>query len=63
MDQNRMKQQENQHQSEVHIKEGDSVFFRLQPYKQYTLKQKKNQKLALKFIGPPRYFTRLKGGL
>jgi hypothetical protein len=25
---------------------------RLQPYKQYTLKQKKNKKLSLKFCGP-----------
>ena len=60
MAQNRMKQQTNQHQSERHIKEGDWVFLRLQPYKQSTLKQNKNRKLALKFIGLPRYFTRLK---
>ena len=60
MAQNRMKQPTNQHRSERHIKEGDWVFLRLQPYKQSTLEQKKNRKVALKFIGPPRYFTRLK---
>ena len=60
MDQNRMKQQANKHRSERHIKEGDWVFLRLQPYKQSTLQQKKNLKLALKLIGQPRYFTRLK---
>ena len=52
MAQNRMKQQSNQHQSGRRIKEGDCVFLRLQRYKQSTLEQKKNQKLALKFIGP-----------
>ena len=60
MAQNTMKQQANKHRSERHIKEGDWVFFRLQPYKQSTLEQKKNRKLSLIFIGPPRYFTRLK---
>jgi hypothetical protein len=42
MAQNGMKQQEDQHRSERQFEEGDWVFFRLQPYKQSTLKQKKN---------------------
>ena len=54
MAQNRIKQQANKYQSEIHIKEGDWVFLRLQPYKQSTLEQKKNWKLALNFIGLPR---------
>ena len=60
MAENRIKQQANKYQSERHIKEGDWVFLRLQPYKQSTLQQNKNQKMALKFIGPPRNFTILK---
>jgi hypothetical protein len=42
MAQNKMKKQADQHRSERKIKEVDWVFFRLQPYKQSTLKQKKN---------------------
>ena len=52
MAQNRMKQQENKRRSERHIKEGDWVFLRLRPYKQCTLKQNKNNKLAPKFYVP-----------
>jgi hypothetical protein len=43
MAQNRMKQQADQHRSERQFEEGDWVFLRLQPYKQSTLKQKKNK--------------------
>jgi hypothetical protein len=49
---NGMKQQENQNQSKRQFEGGDWVFFRLQYYKQSTLKQKKNQKLAPKFYRP-----------
>ena len=36
---NKMKQQAYQHHSERSFEEGDWVFFRLQPYKQMSLKQ------------------------
>jgi hypothetical protein len=38
---NHMKQQENQHCSEISFEVGDWVFLRLQPYKQISLKQSK----------------------
>jgi hypothetical protein len=59
MAQNRMKQQAYQHQSERQFEEGDWVFLRLQPYKQSTLKQKKNKKLAPKFYGPYKIIHRI----
>jgi hypothetical protein len=40
MEQNRMKQQVDQHHSEREFEVGDWVFLRLQPYKQMSLKQK-----------------------
>ena len=45
-----MKKKAYQHWSERKF-EGDWIFFRLQTYKQSTLKQKKNKKLAPKFYG------------
>jgi hypothetical protein len=59
MAQNGMKQQADQHRSERQFEEGDWVFFRLQPYKQSTLKQKKNEKLAPKFYGPYKIIHRI----
>jgi hypothetical protein len=41
MAQNRMKQQANQHRSERKFEVGDWIFFRLQPYKQMSLKKQK----------------------
>ena len=51
--QNRMKQQANQQCSEQSFNVGDSVFLRLQPYKQMSLKNtKKDNKLSPKYYGP-----------
>ena len=48
-----MKQQADQHRSERSFEVGDSVFLRLQPYKQMSLKKsKKDNKLSLKYYGP-----------
>ena len=48
-----MKQQVDRHRSERSFQEGDSVFFRLHPYKQMSLKQiNKDNKLAPKYYGP-----------
>jgi hypothetical protein len=53
MAQNRMKQEVDQHRSERSFEVGDWVFLRLQPYKQMSLKQDKNDnKLSLKYYGP-----------
>jgi hypothetical protein len=50
---NRMKQQANQHRSEISFELGDWVFLRLQPYKHMFLKQaKKDNKLSPKYYGP-----------
>ena len=51
--QNRMKQQANQHHSEISFEVRGWVFLRLQPYKQMSLKQaKKDNKLSPKYYGP-----------
>jgi hypothetical protein len=53
MAQNRMKQQADQHRSEISFEVGDWVFLRLQAYKQMSLKQaKKDNKLSPKYYGP-----------
>jgi hypothetical protein len=53
MAQNHMKQQADQHRSEISFEVGDWVFLRLQPYKQMSLKQaKKDNKLSPKYYGP-----------
>ena len=50
--QNRMKQQADQHHSEISFDVGDWVFLRLQPYNQMSLKQaKKDNKLSPKYYG------------
>ena len=48
-----MKQQVDKHHSERSFKEGDWVFFRLQPYKWMSLKKlNKDNKLAPKYYSP-----------
>jgi len=50
--QNGMKQQADQHRSEISFDVGDWVLLRLQPYKQMSLKQaKKDNKLSPKYYG------------
>ena len=50
---NRMKQQADQHCSEISFNVGDWIFLWLQPYKQMSLKQaKKDNKLSPKYYGP-----------
>ena len=49
--QNRMKQQEDQHRNERTFDVGDWVFLRLQPYKQMSLKNAKDNKLSPKYYG------------
>ena len=48
-----MKQQVDQHRSEINFEVRDWVFLRLQPYKQISMKQaKKNNKLSPRCYGP-----------
>jgi len=50
---NRMKQQGDQHHSEISFDVGEWEFLWLQPYKQISLKQHKNDnKLSPKYYGP-----------
>jgi hypothetical protein len=48
---NGMKQLTNQHRSEREFEEGDWVFVRFQPYKQFSLKKQGKKKMAPKFYG------------
>ena len=58
--QNRMKQQADQHRSKRSFDVGDWVFFRLQPYKQMSLKQaKKDIKLSPKYYVPYNAFQNI----
>lgn len=50
--QNRMKIQADKHRSEREFQVGDWVWLKTQPYKQMTVHQKSNQKLATAFCGP-----------
>jgi hypothetical protein len=60
MEQNRMKQQANQHCSEREFEVGDLVFMRLQPYKEMSLKQqKKDNKLTPKYYDPCKVLQRI----
>jgi hypothetical protein len=52
MAQNHMKQQGDQHRSEMVFQEGDQVFLRLQPYNQTSRKSQGHHKLEPKFYGP-----------
>ena len=49
---NRMKQQADSERTDREFEVGDWVFVHLQPYKQNSLKNSKNHKLAPKFYGP-----------
>ena len=55
-----MKQEAYQHHSKREFEVGDWVVFRLQPYKQMSLKQQKNDtKLAPKYYGPYKVLQRI----
>lgn len=50
--QDRMRNQADKHRTDRRFTQGDWVWLKLQPYKQTSLHQRTNQKLAHKFYGP-----------
>ncbi|KAL8114377.1 hypothetical protein AgCh_021297 [Apium graveolens] len=57
--QNRMKVQTDKHRTEREFQVGDWVWLKVQDYKQITLQQRSNQKLASKFCGPFQILARI----
>ncbi|KAG6385383.1 hypothetical protein SASPL_154218 [Salvia splendens] len=57
--QQKMTRAANQHRREVEFKEGDFVYLKFRPYRQSTLFQMQNRKLALRYFGPFRIISRI----
>ncbi|GKC76846.1 reverse transcriptase [Tanacetum coccineum] len=57
--QNRMKQQTNKHRSERVLEVGDWVWLKLQPHRQVSLRQEKQNKFSPKYFGPFEIISRV----
>lgn len=57
--QNRQTQQANKHRSDRNFSVGDYVFLKLQPYRQYSLRNQAFHKLNPKYYGPYRVIDRI----
>ncbi|KAL4290180.1 hypothetical protein GQ457_14G026510 [Hibiscus cannabinus] len=57
--QERMKNQAEKHRRETELDEGSWAFVRLQPYRQLSLRMRRNQKLSPRFFGPYRVKQRI----
>ena len=59
IDQNKMEKSANLKRQDVEYAAGDMVFLKIRPYRQISLRKKRNEKLSPRFFGPYKIVERI----